>query len=174
MDFLKDINGKPILPLGLQTCNSSTGVPEMLEREIRALELFSGNTLEAPVYWFRVESEQGRFDFSDVDDLITRCRARGLFLILLWFGTSKNGHPNYAPEWVKLRPETYRLARGADGAHVASLSPYCQATLEADSREMREFNEWMQDQILILRRSGRGAARQDDFTPDPDFQWSDR
>ena len=159
MDFLKDINGKPILPLGLQTCNSSTGVPEMLEREIRALELFSGNTLEAPVYWFRVESEQGRFDFSDVDDLITRCRARGLFLILLWFGTSKNGHPNYAPEWVKLRPETYRLARGADGAHVASLSPYCQATLEADSRAFAALMAHLKARRAGGERNGTGEHR---------------
>ena len=41
-----------------------------------------------------------------------------LILVLLWFGASKNGHPNYAPEWVKLHPEIYRLARGADGAHT--------------------------------------------------------
>lgn len=134
MNYLKDKTGKPILLLGMQTCNSSTGVPDMLERELRAVKLFSGNTLEAPVYWFRVEQEPGRFDFSDVDDLIDRCRARGLYLVLLWFGASKNGHPNYAPEWVKLHPEIYRLARGADGAHVASLSPHCRATLEADSR----------------------------------------
>ena len=104
MTFFHDKAGKPILPLGLQTHNSSTGIPEMLEREIQAVKHFGGNLLEAPVYWFRIEAEEGMYDFADVDDLIRRCREHGLYLILLWFGMNKNGHPNYAPEWVKLHP----------------------------------------------------------------------
>ena len=134
MKLFHDRAGKPFLPLGLQVNNSSTGDPVMLEREMRALELFGGNLLEAPIYWFRTEAEPGVFNFADVDDLLNRCRAAGVHLILLWFGYNKNGHPTYAPEWVKLHPETYRLAKGPDGADVASLSPLCEATLEADAR----------------------------------------
>ena len=59
--FLRNKAGRPILLLVMQTCNSSAGVPAMLERELRAVELFSGNALEAPVYWFRTEQEPGRF-----------------------------------------------------------------------------------------------------------------
>ena len=36
MTFFSTKDGRAILPLGLQTHNSSTGVPEMLEREIKA------------------------------------------------------------------------------------------------------------------------------------------
>ena len=134
MTFFHDRQGRPILPLGLQTHNSSTGVTEMLEREIRAVKHYGGNLLEAPVYWFRVEAEEGSFDFADVDDLIRRCRESGLYLILLWFGMNKNGHPNYAPEWVKLHPEVYEIARGRDGGYVASMNPLCEATVAADCR----------------------------------------
>ncbi len=134
MTFFHDRSGRPILPLGLQTHNSSTGVPEMLDREIQAVKHYGGNLLEAPVYWFRIEQEEGVFNFDDVDDLIRRCRENGLYLILLWFGMNKNGHPNYAPEWIKLHPETYAIARGRDGGRVASMSPLCQATLDRDSR----------------------------------------
>lgn len=134
MTIFRDREGRPILPLGLQTHNSSTGVPEMLEREIKAVKHYGGNLLEAPVYWFRIEREEGAFDFADVDDLLRRCRENGLHLILLWFGMNKNGHPNYAPEWVKLHPETYAIAQGRDGGRVASMSPLCEATLAADSR----------------------------------------
>jgi len=139
MTFFHDKAGKPILPLGLQTHNSSTGIPEMLEREIQAVKHFDGNLLEAPVYWFRIEAEEGVYDFADVDDLIRRCREHGLYLILLWFGMNKNGHPNYAPEWVKLHPETYHIACGRDGGRVASMSPLCQATLDKDSRAFARF-----------------------------------
>ena len=106
MDFLRNKEGKKVLLLGLQTHNSSTGIPEMLDKEIAAVKAYGGNLLEAPVYWFRTEAEPGQFDFSDVQDLIDRCREAGLFLILLWFGLNKNGHPNYCPEWMKQSPET--------------------------------------------------------------------
>lgn len=134
MTFFTDKNGRALLPLGLQVHNSSTGDAAMLEREIAAVKAYGGNLLEAPVYWFRTEPREGTFCFDDVDDLISRCRESGLYLILLWFGASKNGHPNYVPEWVKMHPEIYRMARGRDGGKVASLSPVCGATLEADSR----------------------------------------
>lgn len=139
MTFFTDRRGRPFLPLGLQTHNSSTGVGEMLDREIAAVAYYGGNLLEAPVYWFRVEPEEGRFCFDDADDLIRRCREAGLHLILLWFGVNKNGHPNYVPEWIKTHPETYALARGRDGGAVASLSPLCSATVDADCRAFAAF-----------------------------------
>lgn len=139
MDLFRDKQGRAILPLGMQTHNSSTGVPEMLDREIKAVKHYGGNLLEAPVYWFRIEAEPGVFDFADVDDLIRRCRENGLYLILLWFGMNKNGHPNYAPEWVKTHPETYHIARGRDGGYVASMSPLCDATLHADCAAFARF-----------------------------------
>lgn len=139
MYFFTDAAGRPFIPLGLQVNNSSTGDPEMLDREFLALRRFGGNLLEAPIYWFRTEKEEGQFDFSDVDDLLARARKEQVSLILLWFGFNKNGHPNYAPEWVKLHPETYRVAKGPDGAHVASLSPLCEATMQADARAFSAF-----------------------------------
>ena len=138
-------DGREILPLGLQVHNSSTGVPEMLEREIAAVKHYGGNLLEAPVYWYRIEAQQGVFNFDDVDDLIRRCRENGLYLILLWFGINKNGHPNYAPEWMKLHPETYAIAQGRDGGRVASMSPLCEATLDADRRAFTAFMEHLKE-----------------------------
>ena len=70
MTFFSTKDGRAILPLGLQTHNSSTGMPEMLEREIKAVKHFGGNLLEAPVYWLRIEAEEGVYNFDDVDDLI--------------------------------------------------------------------------------------------------------
>lgn len=145
MDVFRKADGTPLLLLGLQTHNSSTGDAQMLAREIAAVKAYGGNLLEAPVYWFRCEAAQGLFDFSDVADLIDRCRANGLYLILLWFAASKNGHPNYAPEWVKLDPETYHIAQGPDGGAVASLSPLCEATLEADKAAFARLMAYLRE-----------------------------
>ena len=117
------------MPLGVQAHNSSTG-SGLIRKALRTLKLFGGNTLEAPVYWNQMEKEEGSFDLSLIKELIDEVRSEGKHLILLWFGMSKNGHPNYVPEYVKLHPGIYHIAKGPDGAPVASLSPHCKSTLE--------------------------------------------
>ena len=52
--FFTDKQGRPMLLVGLQAHNSSTGTP-MIDRAIRAVRLFGGNVLEAPIYWFAIE-----------------------------------------------------------------------------------------------------------------------
>ena len=68
--FFADQQGCPILPLGLQTHNSSTGLPEMLKKEIDAVLQYGGNLFEAPVYWVQVEKREGEYDFSQALELI--------------------------------------------------------------------------------------------------------
>lgn len=112
--FLRDAQGKPFMPIGLQAHNSSTGTA-LIKKAVRAVKLYGGNCLETPVYWYRIEPEMDCYDFSMVKDVIEEAREAGLHLILLWFGTSKNGHPNYVPEYIKLQPDIYRLAQGPTG-----------------------------------------------------------
>jgi beta-galactosidase GanA len=57
-----------------------------------------------------------------------------LRLVLLWFGTWKNGSAHYLPEWMKRSPEKYPNLVGANGKEVDSPSPFASATLEADIR----------------------------------------
>ncbi len=143
-DFLRNKDGMPMLLLGLQSHNSSTGT-FMMDRTIQAVKQFGGNLVEAPVYWFAIEPREGEYDTTSVKDLILQVREAGLKLIILWFGSSKNGHPNYAPEYIKLNPDTYRLAVRPDGAPVASMSPHCNATLEADRRAFVELMRCIRD-----------------------------
>ena len=58
---------------------------------------------------------------------------------------SKNGHPNYVPEYVKLHPGIYHIAKGPDGAPVASLSPHCKATLKKDCRAFGELMRFLKE-----------------------------
>lgn len=143
-DFFKDENGKPFMPVGLQAHNSSTGT-RLIEKAIRAVRAYGGNCLEAPVYWYRLEPEEGQYDMSLVRGLIDAVRASQLKLIILWFGTSKNGHPNYVPEYIKRNPTKYPLAKGPDGAPVASLSPHCARTLERDKAAFEKLMVFLKD-----------------------------
>ena len=143
-DFLRTKGNKPVFVTGIQVHNSSTGT-KLMERDLQAAKHYGANTIEAPVYWYAIEPEMDRYDMTMVKELIDLSRANGLYLIILWFGGSKNGHPNYAPEYIKLHPETYRLAIGPDGAPVPSISPHCQATVERDRKAFLEFIRFLKE-----------------------------
>ncbi len=144
MRYFRDKNGKPFLMLGVQAHNSSTGT-WMMDKTIQVARLYGANTIEAPVYWNWVEPEEGKYDLTSVKRLIEQVRAAGLKLIILWFATSKNGHPNYAPDYVKTTPDRYPYAKGPDGVSVASLSPHGVETMKADARAYGEMMKFIRD-----------------------------
>jgi beta-galactosidase GanA len=130
------VDGAPFLVLGAQ-CHNSSAWPSMLPRVWPAIEYLQANTLEAPVYWEQLEPEPDRIDTSVVDTLIRQAREHQVRLVLLWFGTWKNGSSHYVPLWMKRQPERYPRLVGKDGRRVDSPSPHAPATLEADVRAFR-------------------------------------
>jgi beta-galactosidase GanA len=126
------VNGKPYFILGAQVDNSS-GWPERLRQVWPAAERMRLNTLEVPVYWEQMEPEHGRFDFTVVDDVLAQAREHKVRLVLLWFGTWKNGKMHYVPEWVKQDTVRYPRMMTKAGATIDVLSPNAPANLEADS-----------------------------------------
>lgn len=132
------VDGKPFLVLGAQVHNSS-GWPETLERIWPQAQALHANTVEIPVYWESVEPRPGEFNFANVDTIVREARRRGFRLILLWFGTWKNGSMDYAPAWIKQDPSRYPRAIDASGRPTNALSPHGRATLEADGRAFSAF-----------------------------------
>jgi hypothetical protein len=130
------VDGKPFFPLGGQVHNSSGYNLSELETAWKALEAMGANTVEIPVYWCQVEPEEGQFDFSVLDDLLQGARQHGLKLMLLWFGTWKNGQIEYTPNWVKGNPERFRRVISAAGYPLGVLSSECRTNFEADRRAL--------------------------------------
>jgi len=133
------VNGKPFFSLGGQARNSSGYNDSESETAFKAVKLLHGNTLEIPVYWEQVEPEEGRFDFASVDALLASARRYGVKLVLLWFGTWKNGNMEYVPDWVKTDPQRFKRVISPTGKDVWVLSSHCQATFEADRRAFGEL-----------------------------------
>jgi beta-galactosidase GanA len=125
------VDGAPYLILATQVNNSSAW-PGMLPEVWPAIERLHANTVEAPVYWEQMEAAQGKFDFSVVDALLAGARQHKVHLVLLWFGTWKNGAGHYQPEWVKRDATKYPRVVDAKGAPHDTMSPFGAATLEAD------------------------------------------
>ena len=125
------VEGHPYLALGGQIHNSSAW-PSELPQVWKSLEALHANTVEAPVYWEQIEPQEGRFDWTNVDQLVRGARSHNLHVVLLWFGTWKNGNMHYAPEWVKTNPKRFSRVIRADGEPTDVLSANSRANLDAD------------------------------------------
>jgi beta-galactosidase GanA len=125
------VDGAPWFLLGAQVDNSS-GWPERLDLVWPAAELLRLNTLEVPVYWEQLEPSRGHFDFTVVDAILTQARAHKMRLVLLWFGTWKNGKMHYVPDWVKSDTTAYPRMLSRAGVPIDVLSPNAPANLDAD------------------------------------------
>ena len=125
------VEGRPYLILGGQIHNSS-GWPSELPQVWQSMAALHANTVEAPVYWEQLEPQQGHFDFTNVDQIVEGARAHNLHVVLLWFGTWKNGNMHYVPAWVKEDAKRFPHVIRPDGEPIDVLSPMSRNTLEAD------------------------------------------
>lgn len=147
------VDGKPYLVLGGQIHNSSAW-PSELPQVWESMAALHANTIEAPVYWEQIEAQPGKFDFGNVDALLEGARAHDLHLVVLWFGTWKNGNMHYVPTWVKEDTDKYPRVIRPDGTPIDVLSPISRNTLEADKAAftalMRHLNQIDGEQHTIV------------------------
>lgn len=128
------VNGKPMLMLGGELHNSNASGAAHMRPIWKQMAQKNLNTVLAPVYWELLEPVEGRFDFSLVDSMLLGARRQRLHLVILWFGTWKNGYSMYTPGWIKNNPAKYPHAKGLEGKTVEQMSTFGQATAQADAR----------------------------------------
>ncbi|KAF8858332.1 glycoside hydrolase [Acephala macrosclerotiorum] len=152
------VNGKPFLMLGAELQNSSMTSAAYMDTVWRKLVDTHINTVLGCVTWEDIEPLEGKFDFSELDNVIEGARAHGLHLVLLWFGSFKNGLSSYAPSWVKKDIKRFPRAhlRKAGGvletADVVSIfhTEVRDADARAFSTLMRHVKEVDQDHGTVI------------------------
>src|SRR5262249_40348722 len=115
------VDGRPYLILGGQIHNSSAW-PIEFPQVWESMAALHANTIEAPVYWEQFEPQEGKFDFTNVDQLVEGARSHNLHLVVLWFGTWKNGNMHYVPAWMKTDSKRFPRIVRSDGEPIDVLS----------------------------------------------------
>lgn len=140
--FLDD---KPFIMLAAELHNSACTSPEYMQTVWKRVKELNCNTILAPVYWELIEETENVCDFSMVKDLITDAREQNLKLVLLWFGSWKNGCSSYAPEWVKTDLSRFPRVVDVYGANTKILSMFQSEILIVESRTFMAFMKFLRD-----------------------------
>jgi len=109
------VNGKPYLILGGELGNSSAGTAAQADSMLPQIAKVHVNTVLMPVAWEQIEPVEGSFDFGILDHWTEVAREQRLHLVVLWFGSWKNGVSSHAPaceERYKTLPESRVGRRG--------------------------------------------------------------
>jgi hypothetical protein len=128
------VNGEPFIMLAGELHNSSASGNLYMEKVWDRLVIVNLNTVLASVTWEMTEPEEGKFDFSNVDQLISQARQHNLKLVFLWFGTWKNACSSYAPAWVRTDTRRFPRSESSSGAKLNHLSCLGMETCNADAR----------------------------------------
>jgi len=163
------VDGEPFFILSLQWDCDSCYSPQDMDPLFPEARKMGCNTAALPLYWREVEPEEGRFDFRMLDHRIQMARANELRLVLIWFGTYKNGCLNYAPDWVKGSPRRFRRARSRSGQDLANFAcPTCRemfekdrACVEAIFRRIRETDADQRTVVLFQMENETGILGTD-------------
>ncbi|KAL5592830.1 hypothetical protein FOBRF1_013138 [Fusarium oxysporum] len=132
------VDDKPFLILGAELHNSSMSSSRYMSRVWQHLADSGINTVLGAVSWEDIEPREGEFHFTELDAVIAGARNHGLRLIVLWFGSFKNGKSSYVPAWVKTNQERFprMYIRDIDGRLTNSgvLSIFHEECYKADAR----------------------------------------
>lgn len=142
------VRDAPFLILGAELHNSTSSNLEFLEPVMPKLKDYNINTVFLPISWEQLEPEEGQFDFSLLDAILSLFRKWEMHIGLLWFGSFKNGESSYVPEWVKTAPQRFRRSVTLkDGAltPTKTLSVFCEENIKADTRAFSALMTHLRD-----------------------------
>jgi len=139
------VDGKPFLIRGGELGNSTASNATYVQPFWTKLGQLNLNTVLVPVYWDLMEPEEGRFDFSLLDQVMGQARDNRMRLVLLWFGSWKNSMSCYAPAWVKRDPRRFPRAADQDGTPQEILSPFAAVNRDADARAFASLQRHLRE-----------------------------
>lgn len=133
------VDDKPFLMISGELHNSSSSTEEYLTPLFPLLKSMNLNSVIASVAWEQFEPEEGKFDYTLLQSLITNAEKNNLKLCLIWFASWKNGESSYLPLWVKKDTKRFFRVKDKNGKNVETVSPFCDEARKADAKAFAEM-----------------------------------
>ncbi|MBN1116704.1 MAG: DUF5597 domain-containing protein [Bacteroidales bacterium] len=133
------VNDEPYLILGGELMNSSGFDLDYMDNAWGKVAELNVNTIFIPISWQQFEPEEGKFDSSYLETHILNARKHNLKLVILWFGSWKNGVSTYAPEWVLSNTERFPRVLDQNGKAKNVLSIFSEETKRADAKAFQQL-----------------------------------
>lgn len=154
------VDGKPMLLLSGELRNSASSELEYAKKSLDRCKSIGLNSVIVTISWEEFEPQEGTYDYTLIDGLIKAAEERSLKLVVIWFGSYKNGKMTYAPSWVKQdinrfkrvlsskeesgnrqeHPDVKEKYKG-QRRYKRTLSASCEATWKADAKAFTKLME---------------------------------
>jgi len=134
------VDGKPFLITSGELSNNAATSLESLEPVWPKIVASNLNTVLVAIPWAQFEPKEGKFNYTQLDGVIAKARENHLHLVVLWFGSWKNGTSSYPPVWIKKDYTRFPRIQINEGKTVSvvgpleTLSTFGEATSDADAK----------------------------------------
>jgi hypothetical protein len=135
------VNNEPFLIIGAELLNSSASSIEHMKDSWAHVRSLNVNTVFLPINWQQFEPKEGSFDYSLIDSHLKSASDNNLKLVILWFGSWKNGESNYTPDWVKTDMKRFPRMIFKDGKISTTISNSNKNCLDADLKAYKKLME---------------------------------
>ncbi|WP_445747743.1 beta-galactosidase [Polaribacter sp.] len=115
------VNNEPFLMIAGEIHNSSASTIEFMKPLFPKLKKMNLNSVFVTLAWEQFEPEEGKYDFTLVNEILKNAQENNLKVCLLWFASWKNGESSYAPMWVKKDTKRFFRVKTKDGLEIETL-----------------------------------------------------
>ena len=164
------VDGKPFILLAGELHNSTSSTPEYLAEAMTNTASMNVNTVIASVAWEQFESQEGKFDYTLIDNILDAANKHNLKVVLVWFASWKNGESSYAPIWVKKDTKRFFRIRNNLGEQISAISPFCKEALMADAKAFTSLMKYIREKddrktiIMVQVENEVGAFSEKDYS----------
>ena len=139
------VDNRPYIMLAGEVHNSACTSPQYMKAVWEKARLINCNTILAPIYWEFLEPQEGLFDFTIVQNLILEARSNHQRLVLLWFGSWKNGHSTYVPKWIKTDLDRFPRVENEYGVKSKTLSMFASDIYSVEEKFFKKLMSFIKD-----------------------------
>lgn len=175
------VNNEPFLIIGAELLNSSASSIEYMKDIWPRVRSLNVNTLFLPISWQLLEPEEGKFDYTLIESHIKSAHNNNLKLVILWFGSWKNGNSRYTPNWVKKDVKRFPRMIRKNGYGTTVISNINKNCLAADMKAYKKLVERISQVdknrtvLMIQIENEVGLLRSTrDFSPEANKMFEDQ